>query len=49
MTRLPKGALQGILVIAHGSTEEEKSGEQEIRKLAEAFLQRGCGSRTTTP
>jgi len=40
MEYVPKGALTGVLVIAHGSIEEEKSGEQEIRKLAETFLQR---------
>jgi hypothetical protein len=37
---LPRRAPKGILVIAHGSVEEEGSGESDIRKLAETFLQR---------
>ena len=36
---LPRSTPRGILVIAHGSAEEEKS-EQDLRKLAEGFLRR---------
>jgi pimeloyl-ACP methyl ester carboxylesterase len=40
MQYLPRRAPKGILVIVHGSTEEESAGEADIRKLAETFLQR---------
>jgi poly(3-hydroxybutyrate) depolymerase len=36
---LPKRAPRGILVIAHGSVEEERS-EQDLHKLAESFVRR---------
>jgi pimeloyl-ACP methyl ester carboxylesterase len=39
MEYLPRGEPRGVLVIAHGSTEDEKS-EQDLRKLAESFLRR---------
>ena len=39
MEYLPRSEPRGVLVIAHGSTEEEKS-EQDLRKLAETFLRR---------
>ena len=37
---LPRRPPKGILVIAHGSVEEEGAGEADIRKLAQTFLQR---------
>jgi pimeloyl-ACP methyl ester carboxylesterase len=37
---LPRRAPKGMLVIVHGSVEEEGSDEADIRKLAEKFLQR---------
>jgi poly(3-hydroxybutyrate) depolymerase len=40
MQYLPRRAPKGILVIAHGSSEEESAGEADIRKLAETFLRR---------
>lgn len=40
MQYLPRGAPRGILVIAHGSVEEESSGEVDICKLADMFLRR---------
>ena len=40
MQYLPRRAPKGILVIAHGAVEEEGSGEADIRKLAQTFLQR---------
>jgi pimeloyl-ACP methyl ester carboxylesterase len=39
MEYVPRGTTRGILVIAHGSTEGERS-EQDLRKLAETFLRR---------
>lgn len=42
MEYVPRRAPRGILVIAHGSTEEEKSG-QDLRRLAEGFLRRWVG------